>query len=436
MFTRWLLLLPVLAACDGATQSAVGTRAEDDEPSAAGMRPSAVRPSAVRPSDGDASTPERRNDGAPGAGREAGASPTAGPVDCREDPPVAIYDCEFSRNAFRRVGQVFYGYCGDCHSPSTRGVDPTLENRTSHDSALPYIDLGALEDSPLVELVRAGHHCAPDCDELADLLLQALEDWQRRFVLREERLDELATAEQRFREAALSDYQWHAENGCYSCVTDTHNNALAVVSHGELVSLHLGEYGEPPSTPTDPAEALSWHTVPGMFDALRGAIERAPDQFEVTYDAELGYPESSQINYSDQDFDEEDYFAGSDFLNLSVGYCPSSAPFYADRALEATAACASKEDCGGCAPRPRLSAACESETDCVVVSCAEAEDACGEWGTCAPESPRALADGCVPFACSTADDCSCGSCVNGGCSASPGWCLELPATRRSAPPSP
>src|SRR5690606_4859204 len=143
------------------------------------------------------------------------------------------------------------------------------------------VTLDDLASSPVVELVRSNHHCWRDCEESAQELQAALEDWQYRFTSRDERLAQLAEAEQLWKEKGPEDYEWNVRNECFACVPDEQYNALAVVSGDSVVALALGRAFEAPSHSASPTLAQRWHTVEGLFSELRDAVWRAPDHFDL-----------------------------------------------------------------------------------------------------------------------------------------------------------
>jgi hypothetical protein len=63
---------------------------------------------------------------------------------------------------------------------------------------------------------------------------------------------------------------------------------------------------------------------------------------------------------------------------------------------------------------PTGSYACSPSGACLPVSCAEGF-ACESWEICSPNNQASNAHGCLANTCSTSDDCSGGSCMNGVC---------------------
>jgi len=73
------------------------------------------------------------------------------------------------------------------------------------------------------------------------------------------------------------------------------------VLHGAIVSVVEASTGRPVSE----RAAAYYRTIDGLFDFLRGAIDRPADSVRSTYDANLGYPVETYIDYVAQAIDDE-----------------------------------------------------------------------------------------------------------------------------------
>jgi hypothetical protein len=122
--------------------------------------------------------------------------------------------------------------------------------------------------------------------------------------LSEER-DRLDAARARWTGASLSSYGFRYQEICFCPSIEPMD---VQVQGGEVVAVfHVGS-GEPV-----PPDQLSWYaTVDGLFDRLETSLSAKPVQFEVVYDAALGYPGSASVDISEQIADEEYSFTVTD----------------------------------------------------------------------------------------------------------------------------
>ncbi len=345
--------------------------------------------------------------------------PPSIPIACEEYWPG--YDCEFSRNAFRkRADDALWEQCGDCHSDAEGGVPPFLTDYVlGHDAALPYITLDDLAASPLLQMIRDGHYCEDDCYEKADRIKRGLRDWRSRFPTRERRLAELETAMARWADAGIEDYQWTIEDVCFACFDTFDNHALAVVSSEQLVSLRLGPALESPGAPVEPTFRRPWYTVAGLFETMRSAIELAVDDLTVSYDSSYWYPDSVTVDYTSEWVDDEHYYEVRDFLVLGAGYCEERGAFRSDAATLQAQPCASTQDCASCAPRQPYTVCGGLYRRCSVDADCSAGSVCVDYGR----------EGCANFGSYCRLDCTEDPCPMGyGCDDETGHCVELECT--------
>ncbi len=400
-------------------------------------------------------------------------------VPCPEQHPD--YDCETSLSVFASDLEYHLDRsCGSCHQAEPGGVFPPLDRDSgqAHDAALMLTDLDDLGHSALIEVVAGGHGCADDCAEKAAALGDLLQDWQHKIYQRKYRLEQLALDRQRWQDINITSYQWHVTNGCFSCISQLSNNALAAVQDGVVQGLRVGEHfawGLPPFR-SSPTAALSWHTVDGLFDWIENAILHDADGVNIRYDELLNYPVEAVIDYDYETYDDEDYFSAGSFVPLDSGFCVGAGPFAFDAAEMALTRCSSTAECAGCSPMvdpgfycpvdlkcgggcpvgsvcvavedrctsfecvPACTAdfcgasySCEVDGQCRPRSCVDDSSLCFTPELCQPADPIADVFGCSPPtcnetevgcvpACTSDQDCGCGSCVNGRCSATPGVC--------------
>ena len=83
------------------------------------------------------------------------------------------------------------------------------------------------------------------------------------------------------------------------------------VRGGQVVSRVYVNTGLP-ATPPSPEW---WPSIDGMFDFLRSAKDANPAKFEVTWDAQRGFPSSAFVDYVSGMTDEERGFAVSNFVS-------------------------------------------------------------------------------------------------------------------------
>ncbi len=399
---------------------------------------------------------------------------------CREQHPD--YDCQTSQSVYlnSELRDLLGAYCTNCHdSGPTHAFPPLLrESPLGHDAVMMYTDLDNPDQSPLVALAGDGHGCEDNCARVEIDISQALSAWQSEIGQRKTRLEKLAVAWQRWIEQGITSYQWHVTNGCFSCISQLSNNALAAVQDGVVQGLRVGEHfawGLPPFR-SSPTAALSWHTVDGLFDWIENAILHDADGVNIRYDELLNYPVEAVIDYDYETYDDEDYFSAGSFVPLDSGFCVGAGPFAFDAAEMALTRCSSTAECAGCSPMvdpgfhcpvdlkcgggcpvgsvcvavegrctsfecvPACTAdfcgasySCEVDGQCRPRSCVDDSSLCFTPELCQPADPIADVFGCSPPtcnetevgcvpACTSDQDCGCGSCVNGRCSATPGVC--------------
>lgn len=114
---------------------------------------------------------------------------------------------------------------------------------------------------------------------------------------------EIAAA--RWEAAGLEDYSFVYDQLCFCPYTGPHR----VTVEGGVVTAVAPLPG---SNSMGGLELDYFPTIDDLLDRLRDAAERDPVKFEVTYDEELGYPTTADVDISEQIVDEEYSFEVSE----------------------------------------------------------------------------------------------------------------------------
>lgn len=107
---------------------------------------------------------------------------------------------------------------------------------------------------------------------------------------------------------SIASYRFEFRWICY-CVPDYRRPVVISVGDGEIDSVEYADTGQK----LEPSEFDRYRTVAGLFKFLQEAIDRRAHRITVSYDAELGYPRSAEIDYHEQMMDEEMKFAVDKF---------------------------------------------------------------------------------------------------------------------------
>lgn len=119
-------------------------------------------------------------------------------------------------------------------------------------------------------------------------------------------VERLEAAAVRWEETGLEDYSFVYDQLCFCPYTGPYR----VTVEGGLVTAIAPMPG---SNSVGGLELDYFPTVDDLLDRLRDAAERDPVRFEVTYDADLGYPTSADVDISEQIVDEEYSFEVREF---------------------------------------------------------------------------------------------------------------------------
>jgi Family of unknown function (DUF6174) len=111
----------------------------------------------------------------------------------------------------------------------------------------------------------------------------------------------ISRAESRWRLAAVDDYTWTIQTGCFGPCTNG-SPLTIVVRDGRAVRF---------APPDSIAAKYSVHTVEDVFDRVRDMV--GAGRFDVVYDQAYGYPVSGSFDPSDA-FDDEWSFTVNSFV--------------------------------------------------------------------------------------------------------------------------
>jgi hypothetical protein len=112
---------------------------------------------------------------------------------------------------------------------------------------------------------------------------------------------QISRAESRWRLAAVDDYTWTIETGCFGPCTNG-SPLTIVVRDGRAVRL---------SPPDSIAARYSVHTVEDVFDRVKDMV--GAGRFDVAYDQIYGYPVTGSFDPSSA-FDDEWSFTVKSFM--------------------------------------------------------------------------------------------------------------------------
>ena len=110
----------------------------------------------------------------------------------------------------------------------------------------------------------------------------------------------------RWQEAGLEDYSFVYDQLCYCPYTGPYR---VTVEGGEVTAIAP----LPGSSSIGGLELDYFPTIDELLDRLSVVAEQDPVKFEVTYDEELGYPTSADVDISEQIVDEEFSFEVREF---------------------------------------------------------------------------------------------------------------------------
>ena len=121
--------------------------------------------------------------------------------------------------------------------------------------------------------------------------------------------DDLRDARERWQDAGLDNYGYTLHYGCFC----ERSGAFQIVVHDDTVTsaVYIGEeefpeWGEIPAM-----------TVDEMFERIEDALDEDPEDADLEFDDELGYPTSVGFDLADNVDDDQWGFSVTDFAELT-----------------------------------------------------------------------------------------------------------------------
>lgn len=108
--------------------------------------------------------------------------------------------------------------------------------------------------------------------------------------------EELSVEEQKWRDQNLKSYEFTLQISCF-CIREYTLPKRVVVQNNEVVQVD--------DTPYEELNDSAIQTIDGYFDFIRETRKQNPDEEEITYDTDLGYPTYIFFDISYQMADEE-----------------------------------------------------------------------------------------------------------------------------------
>ena len=129
----------------------------------------------------------------------------------------------------------------------------------------------------------------------------------------EQQQDSLGGAQRRWRAAAIPDYSFTFQRGCFCIPTATRAVTITVLQ-GAWASLRYVDDG----TVADTSLFRDFLTMERAFAFLRRALDEQPATFDASYAAQLGFPAEVYIDYRTGIADDEGSFRISDLQILTL----------------------------------------------------------------------------------------------------------------------
>ena len=117
--------------------------------------------------------------------------------------------------------------------------------------------------------------------------------------------EELSVEEQKWRDQNLKSYEFTLQISCF-CIREYTLPKRVVVQNNEVVQVD--------GTPYEELNDSAIQTIDGYFDFIRGTRKQNPDEEEITYDTDLGYPTYIFFDISYQMADEEIRYTISELI--------------------------------------------------------------------------------------------------------------------------
>lgn len=117
--------------------------------------------------------------------------------------------------------------------------------------------------------------------------------------------EELSVEEQKWRDQNLESYEFTLQISCF-CIREYTLPKRVVVQNNEVVQVD--------GTPNEELNDSAIQTIDGYFDFIRETRKQNPDEEEITYDTDLGYPTYIFFDISYQMADEEIRYTISELI--------------------------------------------------------------------------------------------------------------------------
>lgn len=117
--------------------------------------------------------------------------------------------------------------------------------------------------------------------------------------------EELSVEEQKWRDQNLESYEFTLQISCF-CIREYTLPKRVVVQNNEVVQVD--------DTPYEELNDSAIQTIDGYFDFIRETRKQNPDEEEITYDTDLGYPTYIFFDISYQMADEEISYTISELI--------------------------------------------------------------------------------------------------------------------------
>lgn len=120
--------------------------------------------------------------------------------------------------------------------------------------------------------------------------------------------EELSVEEQKWRDQNLKSYEFTLQISCF-CIREYTLPKRVVVQNNEVVQVD--------DTPYEELNDSAIQTIDGYFDFIRETRKQNPDEEEIIYDTDLGYPTSIFFDISYQMADEEIRYTIGELIPLN-----------------------------------------------------------------------------------------------------------------------
>ena len=117
--------------------------------------------------------------------------------------------------------------------------------------------------------------------------------------------EELSVEEQKWRDQNLKSYEFTLQISCF-CIREYTLPKRVVVQNNEVVQVD--------DTPYEELNDSAIQTIDGYFEFIRETRKQNPDEEEITYDTDLGYPTYIFFDISYQMADEEISYTISELI--------------------------------------------------------------------------------------------------------------------------